>query len=216
MFTSGFSQITFSGCDGLFDTQTFTFNNLGDDGNGRNIFETTPIDGNQPCSGVGVCEFRISWNDTESRWEFIADDGNGGFSSPFLIYYNSAASLPNPSSLNLGTWVEASITSGNCGGNLTTSNGMLTGDVQNSVLSTDDFSQSELSIHPNPVDNRLFIEGISLNEIDTVSIYNILGKRIFSQESYAGSIDVSTLRQGVYFLKITLGKQELQRKIIIQ
>ena len=82
-----FSQITFNGCPTIFNNQNFTFNNVGTDATGRNIYETTPINGDQPCTGLGVCEFRISWNNSLSRWEFIADDGNGNFSNTFLIYY---------------------------------------------------------------------------------------------------------------------------------
>ncbi len=32
-----------------------------------NTYETTPINGDQPCSGLGTCEFRIAWNTSQNR-----------------------------------------------------------------------------------------------------------------------------------------------------
>lgn len=214
----GYAQITFTGCDNLFDMQTFTFNNLGDDGNGRNSFETEPIIGDQPCSGVGTCEFRIVWNNTAMQWEFLADDGNGGFSATKLIYSNSEASMPNPPSLTLGTWVEeTAITSGDCGGNLTTSNSTMNGDVQNNVLDTDDFSaENSLLVYPNPTKGTLYLEGVRAGDINTVSLYDISGKLILKRTVFKKEMDLSKLRTGVYFLKLETDYGSVERKIIIQ
>ena len=86
-FTSlAYSQtINFTGCPNLFDSNTYVFNKISTDVYGRNVYQTTPIDGAQDCGGLGVCEFQISWNDSQNRWEFMADDGNGDFSSTYLI-----------------------------------------------------------------------------------------------------------------------------------
>lgn len=127
--------ITFNGCPNLFDNNTFVFNKTGTDVTGRNIYETTPINGDQPCSGLGTCEFRIAWNNTLSRWELLADEGNGTFTTPYLIYYNTTSSFPNPPSLNLGVWQENTAITGNfCNGNLTTTNATLTGAVQDNTI----------------------------------------------------------------------------------
>lgn len=126
--------ITFTGCPQLFDNNTFTFNKVGTDATGRHIYETTPINGDQPCSGLGTCEFRIAWNAAQNRWEFLADEGNGTFTTPYLIYSNATASKPNPPDLTLGVWTEnISITENFCGGNLTPANATLTGGVQSSA-----------------------------------------------------------------------------------
>jgi len=100
-----FAQITFNGCHVLFEDQDYIFEIVGTDMTGRNIYETIPIDGEQDCPGLGICEFRISWSTVNSRWEFIADDGNGDFSNPYLLYYNTTATTPNPPGLTEGTWV---------------------------------------------------------------------------------------------------------------
>ena len=89
-FTSlAYSQtINFMGCPNLFDSNTYVFNKISTDVYGRNVYQTTPIDGAQDCGGLGVCEFQISWNNSQNRWEFIADDGNGDFSSTYLDIQN--------------------------------------------------------------------------------------------------------------------------------
>ncbi len=212
----GLAQITFNGCHQLFDNQYFIFTEISTDATGRNVFETIPIDGNQPCSGVGICEFRISWNNTESRWEFIADDGTGDFSSPFLIYTNSEPSTPNPPSLNLGTWVEnASVTSGDCGGDLTTTNATLTGDVQDTTLGVDVLEWgNQIKLYPNPAEKTIHINHKGYN-IDNVSVYNVIGKLVLNAKE-ASSIDVSEYDAGLYFVRIQIENRELIKKLIIK
>ena len=94
--------ITFKGCIPLFDDQNFVFSKIGTDATGRNIYITTPVDG-QDCSGLGTCEFKFQWNSSTSKWEFLADRGDGDFINPNLIYSNTSSSAPNPPDLSLGT-----------------------------------------------------------------------------------------------------------------
>ncbi|WDT69153.1 T9SS type A sorting domain-containing protein [Cloacibacterium sp. TD35] len=203
LFTSlAYSQtITFSGCVNLFDNQTFVFTKTSTDVNGRNVYQTTPIDGAQDCSGVGTCEFQISWNNTNNRWEFLADRGNGDFSSPFLIYHNSSASIPNPPNLTLGVWTEnTDITGGVCGGNLTSGNGTLTGAVQSTNLSTEELSKNKLLLTSNPVKNSLDILS-PLNQ--DAELFDYQGKLIkkFNLKKGQNNFDVSNLNTGIYLLK---------------
>lgn len=119
------SQITLNACHPLLEDQDYIFNNIDTDATGRNIFETDPIDGNQPCGGIGACEFRIAWNDTNNRWEIYADDGNGTFSNTFVLYVNYENTLPNPPS-TIEAWEEETATTQSlCGAILS-----LEGDVQ--------------------------------------------------------------------------------------
>jgi len=221
LFVVGFSaismaQITFNSCHPLFDDQNFTLTQISTDGTGRNVFETIPITGDQPCSGVGICEFRISWNDTESRWEFIADDGTGDFSTPFLMYSNSEASTPNPPSLVLGTWAENNaITGGACGGNLTPMNALLTGDVQDTTLGIVELQlESLISIYPNPVKNILHINHSGYN-LDNVSLYDVLGKSVMDAKT-SNTINVSKLKSGLYFVRIRIEDKQIIKKIVIE
>ncbi|MFB0903385.1 MAG: hypothetical protein QMB11_03305, partial [Nonlabens sp.] len=128
-----FGQITLNGCDNLFGNQDFIFANVGTDATGRNIYETTPLDGNQSCA-FGFCEFRISWNTGSNRWELVADDGNDiiFFNGTNLIFHNTSASTPNPPDLTLGIWIDDT-PGGSCLGN---GFDTLTGDVQSTLTTT--------------------------------------------------------------------------------
>ena len=192
--------ITFNGCYNLFDNQNYIYNQTGTDVTGRNIYTTTPVDG-QPCGGLGTCEFKIQWNNTSSRWEFLADEGNGTFASPYLIYSNTSASTPKPPSLLLGTWIENNaITTGSCGGNLTSGNSTLTGDVQDTTLSNNEFSINKgIVIYPNPTNNWINIK--SNSKIESIEIWNIQGRKVLDFEN-TNLIDVSNLQSGMYITRI--------------
>jgi hypothetical protein len=210
------AQITFNGCHPLFDDQDFILTQISTDANGRHVFETIPIDGDEPCSGIGICEFRMSYNDAESRWEFIADDGTGDFSSPFLIYSNTEDSTPNPPSLMLGVWLEnGTITEDNCGGNLTPSNATLMGDVQDTLLSTEDLElQNLISVYPNPVKNKIYIK-YGGYDLDHVSFHDVFGKLVLNTSDF-DTIDVSKLNSGLYFMQIQGDNVKITKKIIVE
>jgi len=213
----GFSQITFNGCHPLFEDQDYTFNNVGTNETGRHIFETTPIIGDNSCGALGSCEFRLSWNDSNNRWEFIADSGNGDFVDPYLMFTNTSASTPNPPSLTLGTWVENIIISeGGCDGNLTTSNTVLTGDVQDTVLSIiDNQLSNEIQLAPNPAHTHLSIIGWK-DKIQHLKIYDVNGKLVLRTSELSGQIDVSYLPNGMYFVNLFGPDTTLIKKLIKQ
>lgn len=197
------AQIEFNGCHPLFDDQNYTFVNDGQDTTGRNIFITNPVDGSQDCGGIGVCEFQIFWNEVSTRWEFIADDGNGDFSSSFLIYYNTEASIPNPPSLLLGTWVEnTAVTESACGGSLSTSNAILSGDVQDTTLHTDDaLLSANVSLYPNPANDFVTLKDEN-NYIKSVQIFELNGKEVMKINDNLQEINISKCQSGIYIVKL--------------
>lgn len=211
-----YGQITFNGAHPLFDDQSFVFNFEATDVTGRNSYTTTPIDGNQPCSGVGVCELKIAWNDTDSQWEMLADDGNGGFSTTFLIFKNTVASKPDPPSLVLGTWeVNTSVlTIEQAGGNLTTANTALTGNVQDSALHISDEAFSDLvMVYPNPVRDILNIK--TEEDMKSASIYDVRGSLVLSISANLNKVNVSMLNSGLYFLRIKSENFVITKRIVI-
>lgn len=193
--------ITFKGCTNLFDDQNFVFNKTGVDINNKNIYMTTPIDG-EPCGGLGTCEFKIQWNNALTRWEFLADEGYGTFTAPNLVFYNATGNntLPLPPGNNIGVWIEnTAFTTGLCGGNLTAANSTMTGDVQTITLGTSDLSKNKIRIFPNPVSDFISISG--LDNARTIQIYNIDG-RLVRSEMFDPRVDVSQLVPGIYILKV--------------
>lgn len=209
--SSAFAQtITFKSCYYLFEDQVYTFNKTGVDGNNKNIYITTPVSGDQNCGGLGTCELKIQWNNSLARWELLADEGNGTFASPYLIYYNSTGNnnVANPPANNFGTWVENTAeTGGACGGNLTAANSTMTGDVHSSFLGTSNLFKSKIQIFPNPVSDFISISGVE--NPDKIEIYNVAGQLIKSEE-FTDKTNVSSLTPGNYILRLKTKDSKLQ------
>lgn len=203
--------INFKGCVPLFEDQFFTFNETVTDTSGKKIYITTPVTGDQPCGGLGACEFKLQWNDTTSQWEFLADTGNGDFVDPYLIYYSTTAntSALNPPNIVIGNWVEnTAVTNGDCGGNLTTANGTMTGDVRTTVLAVDQNEVSKITVYPNPA-----TEFISIVGIDAVQVLHIISAegKLISSQKFADKINISNLTSGIYFIEIVTDKTVIKR-----
>ncbi|CAI8334064.1 MAG: Uncharacterised protein [Cryomorphaceae bacterium] len=78
-------------------------------------------------------------------------------------------------------------------------------------LGVDDQNLKNVSMHPNPTDNTLFISG---NEsVIAVAIYNVLGKEVLSVKN-TNNINVQALPSGVYTIRISGGVGQTNRKFI--
>ena len=83
-----------------------------------------------------------------------------------------------------------------------------------SILEND--LSSQISIYPNPAQAEVIISGIDENAIEEVSIYNTTGQRVLHQMGSDRRVDVSKLQQGLYVVKVMVGKQRFRQKLIIQ
>ena len=81
----------------------------------------------------------------------------------------------------------------------------------NSSLGVDDQNLKNISIYPNPVDDKLFIQG--LLDVSEVSIYDVLGKLVLSNTK-SSEIEVSNLKKGIYTIKIVNEQKETIQKFI--
>lgn len=211
-------SITLNACHPFFEDQNFVLQNVGTDTTGRNIFETTPFTGDQPCSGLGVCELKLSWNDNNGRWELLGDDGDGDFATKYLIYSNISASIPNPPSLLLGTWGEdVATTGGACGGDGGSSIMLMTGDVQDelTVLSLPDHMLlSDVTIYPNPSSGLINIG--SLGVLNSVEIFDITGKLVLRLRNGEREIAVGLLVSGMYIAKIHINETVIIKRLLVK
>ncbi len=208
-----FAQIQYSGCSGaIAGPYPFTLNSAGttlDGGITRNTYQSA-LPG--PSCGAGVCAFRIIWNTTSDRWEIEGTFNGGG--SYNLLYYNTSTSQPNPPSTSLGAWVDGS--GGTCSGSgnsITT----LTGDVQSMTLNTtaEIFTESKLSISPNPANDYVSI--VSNKEtIESVSIFNLLGKRVITAKNNFDAINLTQLQANLYLIKVTTTNGNVVTKKLIK
>lgn len=76
------------------------------------------------------------------------------------------------------------------------------------IQQSDEFDENNfISIYPNPVKNIINITNYS--DCDKIEIFNIKGELI-QYHNYNASIDVSSLKPGIYILKLSNNEQELE------
>jgi hypothetical protein len=75
-------------------------------------------------------------------------------------------------------------------------------------------SENEISIYPNPTASKLNID--SKQEIETISVTDLVGKKINNYTFSNHQIDCNQLENGIYFISIKTKNQTSFQKIIIQ
>jgi len=74
----------------------------------------------------------------------------------------------------------------------------------------------EISIYPNPANDKITITGYYGLKIETVCIYNLLGKRLLQINKIGENIDISTLGQGIYIIELISSELKVRQKLIIK
>ncbi|MAB48361.1 MAG: hypothetical protein CMC05_07000 [Flavobacteriaceae bacterium] len=83
-------------------------------------------------------------------------------------------------------------------------------------LSVNGFNASKFSLFPNPT-NTGFVNITSNNDGDmSVEVFDILGKRVKNQTLTNSTLNVSSLKAGVYILKITQNNATTTKKLVIK
>jgi surface protein len=85
------------------------------------------------------------------------------------------------------------------------------GGVDCATAGVDDRNLIAIAVYPNPAKDKLFILGLS--KPSKVSIYNVLGKLVFS-ETTSSEVDLEGLQSGVYIVKIRDQQKETTRKFV--
>ncbi|WP_067146994.1 T9SS type A sorting domain-containing protein [Pseudotamlana agarivorans] len=87
---------------------------------------------------------------------------------------------------------------------------------EDATASVEDATANGFAIYPNPADDILNIKSKNL-QISGVSIYNLLGKSVYQNNQFSGSIiDLSSFNKGVYFLKIEASGRTFSKKLVVQ
>lgn len=74
----------------------------------------------------------------------------------------------------------------------------------------------DLSFYPNPVSNgKIYITSKYSGERD-ISIFDVLGKKVFQTTQNMKELNISSISSGVYIIKIREGEATLTRKLIIK
>ena len=85
---------------------------------------------------------------------------------------------------------------------------------KNTTLSNEEFQLSQVKLYPSPTSNVLNIQ--SVNTIQSIAIYNILGQEVLNKEvnSLSIGIDVSSFSNGMYVVKTLIGGVTSSTKFI--
>jgi len=77
---------------------------------------------------------------------------------------------------------------------------------------------SGFGVYPNPVKGNSLTITTSSTEAKTVSIFNVLGRKVFSQRfsSMNKTMDISGISSGVYIMKVSEGNNMATKKLIIE
>jgi uncharacterized repeat protein (TIGR01451 family) len=74
--------------------------------------------------------------------------------------------------------------------------------------------ENEFVLFPNPAKNVLYIEVKNEIEMSSISIYNMLGQVVLTTTNPSNTIEVSNLKTGNYFIKVTTDKGTATSKFI--
>lgn len=86
---------------------------------------------------------------------------------------------------------------------------------EGSDLSLNDFQNSELSVYPNPVNSGVVSIKSSVSGVKNVELFDIMGRSVFQTKLDTDELDVSTIRSGMYLLKISIDGRSSVTKLII-
>jgi hypothetical protein len=85
------------------------------------------------------------------------------------------------------------------------------------VTATEDLTYATaVTMYPNPADQVLYIGNTSGIPVSAITITNLAGQTL-TRENISGQtfMDISSLQQGVYFVKLEMSDAEIVRKLII-
>ena len=86
------------------------------------------------------------------------------------------------------------------------------------ILAVDDFSKHNFMLYPNPSSSVFYIQRPGIESM-SIRVYDVTGRMILETKGIIESnyaLDLSKASSGLYFLKITEGKQQLSTTILKQ
>lgn len=85
---------------------------------------------------------------------------------------------------------------------------------QESTASTDNFFSSKFRVYPNPTSSEISIK--TNEKIDKVEIFSTLGQKVYSENTPNKKLNISSLRAGLYLLKIYSKNNIATKKIVVK
>ncbi|PNQ75085.1 hypothetical protein C1T31_02820 [Hanstruepera neustonica] len=137
-------------------------------------------------------------------------DGGTDFPDPTGISMELSLTAFNADDNDIGAnWGEGSSPFG--GGDLGTP-----GSANDFTLSVDSFNAAQFNVYPNPVTNG-FVNITSTDNNDiSVAIFDILGKQVINTNVSNKRVDVSSLKTGIYMMRISQNGNSITKKLVIK
>ncbi|MFT5862983.1 MAG: Leucine-rich repeat (LRR) protein, partial [Flavobacteriales bacterium] len=83
------------------------------------------------------------------------------------------------------------------------------------TIGVEDYLLDTVNVFPNPVVDVLTIQNSEQLVLDTITVYDILGKKMMTlTDTLSGSLDMTLLPSGVYFVRMELGDAVLTKKVL--
>ena len=89
--------------------------------------------------------------------------------------------------------------------------------IVNYILNNNDFTLNEgkeIAIYPNPFKNSFYIKLPQGEEIQSITLYDWLGKKVFSSKQFDEETNFNFLSKGIYMLNIETNNNRYVKKII--
>lgn len=83
------------------------------------------------------------------------------------------------------------------------------------TLSSSSFDKIGLSLYPNPVRNGLVTIKTTNNQPLNVAVYDVLGKKVISETVSNNTLNVSSLKAGIYLVQVTENNTTSTKKLIV-
>jgi len=90
------------------------------------------------------------------------------------------------------------------------------GEFSYSNLASVQHAVSNISIHPNPVKNTLYITDLNGYRIEQVNVFDQKGKQVISTKTANNCVDVSNLAAGIYIIEIYIQGGILHKKVVVK
>jgi hypothetical protein len=81
-------------------------------------------------------------------------------------------------------------------------------------LGLNEFSHESITLLPNPVSTTLIVDNTSSTQIESIKIYDVLGRLVLQKDEQFNSIDVSQLTSGLLFVKIETELGDITKKVV--
>ncbi|MCB4808018.1 T9SS type A sorting domain-containing protein [Tamlana sp. 62-3] len=88
--------------------------------------------------------------------------------------------------------------------------------VNTTVLSAQEIAESSFKVYPNPAKDVINISALNSVNVESVKLYNVIGKQVYAGDVLTEKIDISNLNKGLYLLKIQAESGSINKKIIIE